>query len=129
MFSHVMVGSNDLDRSRRFYDATLGTLGVRPGRVDPKGRVIYAHAGGLFMVTTPLDGAPATHANGGTIGFAAADPAAVDAWHRAGTESSGTETEGAPDQAAAMGIRLYRAYLRDPDGNKLAAIHRMAPET
>src|SRR3546814_18834519 len=92
MFSHVMVGADDVAASKAFYDAILGALGAKPGMTDDKGRVFYAHNGGLFMITAPIDGAPAGHANGGTIGFAAASPAAADAWparseeRRVGTE-------------------------------------------
>ena len=62
MFSHVVVGSNDIDRSKKFYDAVIGAMGGKPGFVDAKGRVIYMHNGGLLLVTKPVDGKPATHA-------------------------------------------------------------------
>ena len=126
MFSHIMIGSNDLDRSQRFYDAVLGAIGARPGFRDAKGRLIYAHGGNRFLVTRPLDGQPATAANGGTIGFAMASPEQADAWHAAGLAHGGTAIEDPP------GIRsggefgdYYLAYLRDPDGHKLCALHRM----
>ena len=125
MFSHVMVGSNDMARSKAFYDALLAALGGKPGAQDPRGRLVYVHKGGRFLVTTPIDGQAASHANGGTIGFAAASPAEVDAWHAAGAANGGTAIEDPPGvrQGAAGG--LYLAYLRDPDGNKLCALHRM----
>ena len=123
MFSHVMVGSNDLDRSKRFYDAVIGALGGSPAISDPKGRLIYLHDGGVLMVTKPIDGAPATHANGGTIGFAIKSPEEADAWHKAGVENGGTSAEDAPGERAGSG--MYLAYLRDPDGNKLCALHRL----
>lgn len=125
MFSHVMVGSNDLARSKAFYDALLAALGGKPGAQDPRGRLVYVHNGGRFLVTTPIDGQAASHANGGTIGFAAASPAAVDAWHEAGTANGGTAIEDAPGVREGASGRLYLAYLRDPDGNKLCALHRM----
>jgi len=125
MFSHVMVGTNDVDRSKRFYDATFAALGGRPGRADPKGRLIYMHAGGLFLVTPPIDGEAATHANGGTIGFAADSPEQAQAWHKAGEEAGGTAIEDAPGIRTGMGVSLYLAYLRDPDGNKLCAMYRV----
>ena len=84
MFSHMMVGSNDIARSKTFYDALFGAIGGKPAIEDDKGRLLYLHKGGIFMVTPPIDGAPATHANGGTIGFAMDDPAQADAWHKAG---------------------------------------------
>jgi catechol 2,3-dioxygenase-like lactoylglutathione lyase family enzyme len=125
MFSHVMIGSNDLARSKTFYDALLATLDGKPGTQDPRGRLVYVHNGGRFLVTAPIDGQAASHANGGTIGFAAASPAAVDAWHEAGTANGGTAIEDPPGVREGASGRLYLAYLRDPDGNKLCALHRM----
>ena len=125
MFSHVMLGANDIDASKAFYDAALGALGVRPGRVDPKGRVIYAHNGGIFMLTRPIDGEPACHANGGTLGFAAESPEAADAWHAAGLAAGGTAIEDDPGIREGSGLKLYLAYLRDPAGNKVCAMHRL----
>jgi catechol 2,3-dioxygenase-like lactoylglutathione lyase family enzyme len=128
MISHVSVGADDIDASRVFYDAVFGALGIAPGEVDAKGRVIYAHAGCRFLVVRPLDGAPASHANGGTIGFAAASPEAVDAWHAAGVAHGGTSCEDPPGiRQATEGRRLYLAYLRDPAGNKLCVTHRVQP--
>src|SRR3546814_10209681 len=91
MFSHVMLGANDVDKSRAFYDAVLGALGAKSGRVDDKGRVYYTHNGGLFMISKPIDGEAACHANGGTVGFAGASPDEVDAWHAAGLASGRSE--------------------------------------
>ncbi|RIA44175.1 catechol 2,3-dioxygenase-like lactoylglutathione lyase family enzyme [Hephaestia caeni] len=125
MFSHVMVGANDVAASKAFYDAILGALGAKPGMTDAKGRVVYAHNGGLFMITAPIDGAPACHANGGTIGFAAASPAQADAWHAAGVANGGTTCEDPPGVREGGFGKLYLAYLRDPAGNKLCAAHRM----
>ena len=89
MYSHMMVGSNDLDRSKTFYDALFASMGGRPGIQDDKGRLIYMHNGGLFLVTKPIDGEPATHANGGTIGFAMDGPEQANAWHAAGLSAGG----------------------------------------
>ncbi|NJR78146.1 VOC family protein [Sphingomonas corticis] len=125
MYSHMMVGSNDLQRSKSFYDALFGAMGGRPAIQDEKGRLIYMHNGGLFLVTAPIDGQPATHANGGTIGFAVDGPEQADAWHKAGVEAGGTAIEDAPGVRSASFGDLYLAYLRDPDGNKLCAMHRM----
>ncbi|WBH15263.1 VOC family protein [Sphingomonas radiodurans] len=126
MYSHMMVGSNDIDRSKKFYDALFGAVGGKPGFQDPKGRLIYMHNGGLFLVSQPIDGEPATHANGGTIGFAMDGPEQANAWHQAGVEAGGTAIEDAPGVRAGGGMGdLYLAYLRDPDGNKLCALHRM----
>lgn len=125
MFSHIMVGTNDLDRSKLFYDKLLGTLGIGPAVVDGH-RIFYIAPTGVFSVSKPINGEPACHANGGTIGFAASSPEQADAWHKAGVEAGGTSIEEPPGvRAGGMG-KLYLAYLRDPDGNKLCALHRMA---
>ena len=124
MFSHIMIGSNDLDASRAFYNATLGALGVRKAAVSG-GRLLYMHAGGIFMVTKPIDGAPASHANGGTIGFAASSPEQADAWHAAGIAAGGTPIEDDPGIRENAAGKLYLAYLRDPSGNKVCAMHRL----
>ena len=125
MFSHVMVGSNDIDRSKIFYDALIGATGGKPGVQDAQGRLIYAHNGGLLLVSKPIDGKTATHANGGTIGFAAASLEQADAWHKAGVTNGGTAIEDPPGVRQSGVGPLYLAYLRDPDGNKLCALHRM----
>ena len=126
MFSHVMVGTNDIDKSKTFYDAVLGTLGAKPGFIDDKGRVIYMHNGALFMITKPINGEPASVANGGTIGFAASSPEQADAWHAAGVAHGGTACEDPPGYREGGFGKLYLAYLRDPAGNKLCALHRPA---
>jgi catechol 2,3-dioxygenase-like lactoylglutathione lyase family enzyme len=125
MYSHMMVGSNDIDRSKTFYDALFIAMGGRAGSKDPKGRLFYAHNGGIFMVTSPIDGEPATVGNGSTIGFAMT-PEQADAWHAAGVANGGTAIEDAPGVREGGGMKMYLAYLRDPDGNKLCALHRMA---
>ena len=120
MFSHVMLGVNDLEASKVFYDAILGTIGVGPG-VANKTRYFYISPTGAFAISTPIDGEPATNGNGSTIGFAVESPEQGDAWHAAGVANGGTTCEDPP------GLRdgaIYLAYLRDPDGNKLCALHR-----
>lgn len=124
MFSHIMIGTNDLDRAKSFYDAVLGTLGVPPARVDGH-RIFYFTPTGVFSVSKPIDGQPATFANGGTIGFAAKSPAEADAWHAAGVANGGTSIEDPPGVREGATGKLYLAYLRDPDGNKICALHRM----
>lgn len=125
MYSHNMVGSNDLAKSKTFYDAIFKAIGGKEAVQDDKGRLIYMHNGGLFIVTTPINGEPATHANGGTIGFAMDNPAHADAWHAAGVAAGGTTCEDPPGVREGGFGKLYLAYLRDPDGNKLCALHRM----
>jgi catechol 2,3-dioxygenase-like lactoylglutathione lyase family enzyme len=122
MFSHVMVGSNDLKRSKSFYDRLFD----REGLADPKGRLAYPRKGSMFMVTSPIDGQPASPANGGTVGFAFDDPHEVDAWHARGLEAGGTAIEDPPGWRDNPFGKLYLAYLRDPDGNKLCGLHRPA---
>jgi catechol 2,3-dioxygenase-like lactoylglutathione lyase family enzyme len=127
MFSHVMLGADDIPAAKRFYDATLAALGGPPGRIDELGRLVYEHAGSRFVVRTPLNGQPATGANGGTLGFRAASPQEVDAWHAAGIANGGTAIEDPPGLRNATENRvLYLAYLRDPSGNKLCGFHRVS---
>ena len=125
MFSHVMLGSNDIARSKTFYDALFPTMGGKPGTVDARGRLIYAHRGGRLMLTPPIDGGPATCANGGTIGFTAESAEEAEAWHKAAVENGGASIEEPPGVRQGTAGRLYLAYVRDPDGDKLCALHRM----
>ena len=125
MFSHIMIGTNDLDKAKAFYDSLLGTLEVRPARVDGH-RVFYITKTGVFSVTKPINGEAATPANGGTIGFAANSPEQVNAWHAAGVAAGGVPCEDPPGIRQGPGVNLYIAYLRDLDGNKICAMHRMA---
>ena len=120
MYSHTMVGSNDLQKSKAFYDALFGT----EGRADDKGRLSYGRRGAVFMVTSPIDGQRATHGNGSTIGFAYDSPEEVDAWHARGVAAGGTAIEDPPGPRSNAFGSLYLAYLRDPDGTKLCALHR-----
>lgn len=123
MFSHVMLGVNDLEVSRKFYDALLGTLGMGPG-VANKNRYFYRSPTGMFGITTPINGEPATHGNGSTLGFTMQSPEQADAFHAAGVANGGTTCEDPPGYRDGSVGKLYLAYLRDPDGNKLCALHR-----
>src|SRR5579875_202907 len=114
MFSHVMIGTNSLDKAKAFYDKLLGALGV-PGHFQDRHRIFYQHQGGTFSVSEPIDGQPATHGNGGTIGFACDSPEQVDAWHKAGVEAGGTSIEEPPGYRESPMGKMYLAYLRDPD--------------
>jgi catechol 2,3-dioxygenase-like lactoylglutathione lyase family enzyme len=122
MFSHVMVGSNDIERSKRFYDA----LFEKEGFQDAKGRLVYRKNGAAFMVSKPINGEPACAANGGTVGFNFDAPEEVDAWHKRGVEAGGTSVEEPPGFREREYGKLYLAYLRDPEGNKLCGLHRPA---
>ena len=123
MFSHIMVGANDIEASKKFYDAALGALGHGQPVLDPKGRYFYLTPGGLFSITSPINGEAATSANGNTIGFAAKSPAEVDAWHEAGLANGGSACEDPPGPRHSG---MYVAYLRDPSGHKVCAVHRGA---
>ena len=126
MFSHIMVGADNIQESKKFYDATLGALGVSPGFIDEKGRVFYMAPSGIFAISKPINGEPVSAANGGTIGFSATSPEQADAWHAAGIATGGTTCEDPPGvRDSGMG-KLYLAYLRDPAGNKLCVLHQMA---
>jgi catechol 2,3-dioxygenase-like lactoylglutathione lyase family enzyme len=112
MFSHVMVGSNNIARSKKFYDSLFVAMGGNPGVEDAR-------------VSKPIDGKPACHANGGTIGFSMSGPEQVDAWHKAGVANGGTSIEDPPGVRQGAAGQMYLAYLRDPDGHKLCALYRM----
>ena len=122
MYSHVMVGSNDVDRAKKFYDA----LFEKDGKQDDKGRVSYGRNGSVFMITKPIDGGEATHGNGSTIGFGYDSPEEVDAWHARGVAAGGKAIEDPPGIRRNAFGALYLAYLRDPDGNKLCGLHRVS---
>ena len=126
MFSHIMVGASDINESKIFYDAILGALGHEPGVIDEKGRCFYFTKVGIFSVSIPIDGEPVSHGNGSTIGFAAESGAMADAWHAAGLANGGTGIEEPPGPRESGVGKIYLAYLRDPAGNKVCALHRMA---
>ena len=124
MFSHIMLGANDVQVSKKFYDATLAALGHQPGVMDDKGRCFYRTERGVFALTKPIDGKEATHGNGSTFGFFAKSPEAADAWHAAGLANGGTPCEDPPGVRGEAGAGgFYLAYLRDPAGNKICALH------
>ena len=124
MFSHIMLGANDIEQSKQFYDATLGTLGHAPGVIDPKGRCFYFTSTGVFAITRPIDGKPACKGNGSTIGFNARSAEEVEAWHAAGIANGGVSCENPPGVRQGTIGELYLAYLLDPAGNKICALYR-----
>ena len=125
MLYHVMVGSNDIERSRRFYDAVLGVLGCPAGITNVAGtghvRLFYQHDGSTFTVTEPINSEPATAANGGTVGFKCNSPEQLMEFHEVAVAHGGTSIEDAPGPRG--GSQVHLAYVRDPDGNKLCALH------
>ncbi|MBQ1782351.1 MAG: VOC family protein [Gammaproteobacteria bacterium] len=123
MFSHVMVGSNDIAKSKQFYDAIMAVSGYSEGVVDAKGRCFYLSKDGLLGITKPINGEPATHGNGMTVGFKLSSPDLVDAWYAAGVANGGTPCEDPPGFRTNGDMVLYLAYLRDPSGNKLCGTH------
>ncbi len=125
MFSHVMVGANDIEKSKAFYDAALTVLGYKEGVYDQKGRVVYIGEDTVFMLTKPINGEPASHGNGMTIGFKANSPELADAWFEAGKAQGGEPIENPPGVRQVGKRQLYLAYLRDPSGNKVCVTHVM----
>ena len=130
MFSHVMIGSNDIQRAQRFYDAVLAVLGAgEPLRNVAKTghtRLFYRHDGATFCVTEPINGDAATFANGGTIGFKCDSPEQVARFHDVAVAHGGTSIEDPPGLREGSLGPMFLAYVRDPDGNKLCALHRPA---
>lgn len=128
MFNHVMVGSNDIERSKRFYDALLGMLGAgEPHRnVAESGhtRLFYRHDGNTFCISEPINGEQATAANGGTIGFKCTSPEQVAQFHDVAVANGGTSCEEPPGPRENTMGTLHLSYVRDPDGNKLCALYR-----
>ncbi len=125
MFSHVMLGANDIEESKAFYDAILGALGYEPGVIDEKGRAFWITKAGIFCISQPIDGEPAGNGNGSTLGFQADSTDAADAWHAAGLATGGLSCEDPPGKREGTTGTLYLAYLRDPSGNKICALHRL----
>jgi len=124
VFSHVMLGVNDMDASKKFYDATMGALGYSAGVVDAKGRCVYRTDSGVLMLTVPINGGPANGANGGTVGFKAQSKEDAAAWHVAGIANGGTACEDPPGPRGDPAT-MYLAYLRDPAGNKICTLTRL----
>lgn len=123
MYSHVMLGANDIEQSKKFYDAIMDALGYPAGSFDERGRILYINEKGILGVAKPLNGEEATIGNGMTIGFKVDTQAKVDAWHAAGIANGGTTCEEPPGVRDGGGHKLYLAYMRDPTGNKLCATH------
>jgi catechol 2,3-dioxygenase-like lactoylglutathione lyase family enzyme len=128
MFNHVMIGSNDIERSKRFYDAVLAVLGagepIRNQASSGHIRLFYPHSGGTLAISEPINGEAATVGNGSTIGFKCNSPEQVVQFHDVAVAHGGVSIEEAPGpRNSAMGT-MHLSYVRDPDGNKLCAIYR-----
>ncbi|MES3039623.1 MAG: VOC family protein [Pseudomonadota bacterium] len=130
MFNHIMLGSNDIERSKRFYDAVLGLLGAgEPLRnVANSGhvRLFYRHDGNTLCLTQPINDEPATVANGATIGFKCDSPEQVQAFHDVAVANGGTSIEDAPGLRNGSLGAIHLSYVRDPDGHKLCGLYRPA---
>ena len=126
MFSHIMIGANDIARSKTFYDAVIGALGGNPGVLNAMGRLVYAHRGGRLLVTTPINGQPASGANGGTIGFAVESPEEADAWHKAGVKKRRNDGRG---PARCAGKRLGSFVHGLPSGPGRQQVSGAPPDT
>ena len=128
MLNHVMVGSNDIERSKRFYDAVLQVLGagepLRNQNATGQVRLFYRHDGSTFCVSEPIDGESATPANGGTIGFKCSSPEQVRQFQDVAVAHGGASIEDPPGLREGQLGALHLCYVRDPDGNKLCALHR-----
>lgn len=129
MFNHIMVGTNDIERSKKFYDAVLGMLGAgEPYRdVSASGctRLFYRHAGNTFCISEPINGEKATFANGGTIGFKCSSPEQVKEFHDVAVAHGGVSIEDPPGLREGATGAMHLSYVRDPDGNKLCGLYRV----
>ena len=129
MFSHVMVGTNDIEETKIFYDKLLGVLGASPGMLSPnltgQKRYFYAHDNSMFVITEPIDGKEASTGNGLTIAFNVKSEEEGNLWHKTGIDNGGMSIEDPPGVRDYGEMKIYLAYLRDPSGNKLCAIKRL----
>ena len=125
LFSHIVIGADDTEKAKGFYDATLGALGYEPGAMTDTGRVMYMTEEHIFAVTKPINGKPAGVGNGETIGFIAKSAEQCDAWHAAGVANGGTAIEDPPGVREMGELKFYLAYLLDPAGHKLCTMYRM----
>jgi len=123
-----MIGSNDIERSKRFYDAVLGTLGAgepfRNQADSGHARLFYRHEGSTFCISEPINDEGATCANGGTIGFKCHSPEQVHKFHDTAVAHGGISIENPPGLRDSPMGAMHLAYVRDPDGNKLCAMYR-----
>ena len=128
MLNHVMLGSNDIERSKRFYDAVLGVLGacepMRNVNATGQTRLFYRHDGITFGLSEPIDGQPATASNGFTLGFKCNSPEQLKQFHDTAVAHGGISIEDPPGLREGKMGSMYLAYVRDPDGHKLCALYR-----
>ena len=128
MFSHIMVGSNDIQRSKKFYNAILSVIGAGSPteRVNDAGkaRLFYAHKGSSFSIAEPLNGEPVGPSNGSTIGFVCDSPEQIQEFHDAAIAHGATSVEDPPGLRENSYGSSYLCYFLDPDGHKICGVHR-----
>ncbi|MCB1856081.1 MAG: VOC family protein [Halieaceae bacterium] len=128
MLNHVMIGSSDIEKTRRFYNAVLGVLGAGEPMVHVNDtgqtRLFYIHGGSTFSISEPINGEPVTVANGSTIGFRCNSPEQIKELHDVAVANGGTSVEDPPGpRESNMGV-MHLCYFLDPDGHKICGIHR-----
>ena len=130
MINHIMIGSNDIQKTKAFYNAVLGVLGAGDPmeHVNDTGqtRLFYIHDGSTFSISEPINGEPVSVANGSTIGFICDSPEQVVEFHDVAVANGGTSIEEPPrPREGSMGV-MHLCYFTDPDGHKICGIHRPA---
>lgn len=128
MFSHIMIGSDDIERSKKFYNSVLKVLGVNEPIVNVnktgQTRLIYNHKGATFMITQPINGKAVSNANGSTIGFECDSPEQVKEFHDAAIASGATSIEAPPGLRHTSTGKKHLSYFLDPDGHKICGMFR-----
>ena len=128
MLNHVMVGSSNITRSKKFYDAVLGVIGVASPseRTNDGGqkRLFYSHQGSTFCIAEPMNGEPVLSSNGSTIGFVCDSPEQIQEFHDVAIANGGTSIEDPPGLRENNYGSTYLCYFLDPDGHKLCGVHK-----
>lgn len=118
MFTHITLGTNDLQRARAFYNVVLATLGYQ-NLANKECASVWGGRGSRFVVLQPADGKAASVGNGVTIGFVAPSREAVDEFHQVAIKAGGIDAGG--PGLRDVGPNVYAAYIRDLDGHKIVA--------
>ncbi len=128
MLNHIMIGSDDIEKSKRFYNAVLGVLGASEPIVNindtGQTRLFYVHNGSAFCITEPINGKPVSVANGSTVGFVCTSPEQLQEFHDVAVANGGVSVEDPPGpREGAMGV-MYLCYFLDPDGHKICGVYK-----
>lgn len=128
MLNHLMIGSSNIEETKRFYTAVLGVLGagdpIEHTNDTGQKRLFYIHDGSTFSISEPINGEPVTTANGSTIGFRCDSPEQVKELHDVAVAHGATTVEDPPGpRNSSMGV-MHLSYFLDPDGHKICGIHR-----